>query len=418
MFLYSFHLNISCFVTFIVIYIFQCSEECPLILDNSTQCTVNYGDIKVTFTLQMPMFINNGLEYRSVDLSKLDLRFLPKGAFMSLKVKRITLNFNKFGSEIHDDSFIGVNNILEELGLANCGIYHLRPEILGYMRNLKVLHLWNNHIKEISAMTFRDTSRLEELYLWGNNIERLQEHMFAGLSKLRRLDLDKNGIKEINNNTFNHLKKLEVLYLGNNNIVTIHGHTFSHLSNLKILDLKKNGLKYIYDDAFRGLYKLLVLNLENNKLSLLMDQTFQDMENLKILWLQDNEVSMLWTQSFVGLIALQRLHLSGNKIESLRKGVFKHSSKLKILTLDKNMLHSIHKCIFSKSTRLKSLTLSGNPLHCDCRLTWLIDLVNKDVNIWGTCGVAGKENIISSIADPSFFKEVGCQFPSADCHSL
>ena len=408
------HLFVSCLLALVGwLSDFPLLEACPLDT-NVTSCYCLYGDIICKDVGQIPRFEDDKLLYRSIDLSRQEIRVVPEGAFFHIKVKKITLDHNPINDRLNVNAFAGVEGALEELSLGNCGLPYLRQELLIAMKNLRRIYLWGNGFKEIPYGIFLGTPYLEELYLWGNNIEHLDENMFTGLSNLRRLDLDRNKIIEIRNNTFKRLPSLQVLHLGENQVFSLYKHTFRHLQKLKVLNLDKNRLTYVWPKAFHGLGRLVSLGLNNNQINFITDGTFKDLRNLKYLWLQNNKIDLLWGRTFMGLEELQKLHLSGNQIQNLPEGVFHHSSKLKHVILDNNKLETLRKCILSKRTRLKTLSVIGNPISCDCRMTWILDLTNRGVSIWGTCGTSAARAMMA-VAHPENYDAASCPFSSADC---
>ncbi len=190
------HLFVSCLLVLVGwLSDFPSLHACP-VDTNTTSCYCLYGDIICKDIGQIPKFEDDKLLYRSIDLSKQEIRVVPEGAFFHIKVKKITLDHNPISDRLNVNAFAGVEGVLEELSLSNCALPYLRQELLIAMKNLRRLFLWGNGFKEIPYGIFLGTPYLEELFLWSNNIEHLEENMFTGLSNLRRCVFDQGRVLE------------------------------------------------------------------------------------------------------------------------------------------------------------------------------------------------------------------------------
>jgi len=191
------------------------------------------------------------------------------------------------------------------------------------------------------------------------------------------------------------LVSLRALRLADNRIHAVASDSFVALSSLRALHLDGNGIAYIYPRAFRGLGNLSVLQLDRNAVHFLPDDVFVDLGRLTELRLADNHVEHVWARTFRGLRSLHRLRLASNRLGNLPNGAFGDSPSLRHVQLDGNRLQMVGRCALapgavssadlSRTPRL-TLTLDANPLRCDCRMTWLLDVVaSVDLRVSGTC---------------------------------
>ncbi|XP_018651842.1 hypothetical protein Smp_008710 [Schistosoma mansoni] len=148
--------------------------------------------------------------------------------------------------------------------------------------------------------------------------------------------------------------KLQRLTLRNCGIQSIQSRTFQSLKSLQQLDLSQNRIKTILKGTFEGLH-LDFLRLDENFGLSIEEGAFQD---TSIVSLSMNQCG-LKTLSYNVLLPLinskqlKNLHISGNQLITLES------------RLEPIFLH------------LQSLSLEQNPFNCDCKLSWLVSLLNK-----------------------------------------
>ena len=310
---------------------------------------------------------------------------VKKGAFVSVKVTRIVLNFNPIGSRLDPLAFLGLEQILQELSLGGCQIRTLHEGLLVGMTALQYLHLWANQIDRIPAGFFRDSISLKVLNLWGNRIRDVTEESLRGLRNLERLDLSGNMLKSLRREAFQEMVHLRQISLSGNRINAFLSDTFSNLSNLKVLNLDRNGLGFLHSKAFRGVDKLLSLALNDNYIRFLPDGVFANLDRLILLDLHNNDLEYVWTKTFSGLRSLHTLNLSGNRLKNLPDGVFSHSALLVNIFLDRNKLNTLRRCILAGANNPRVLSLIGNLVQCDCRLAWIRQQADNGTTVWGNC---------------------------------
>jgi len=120
--------------------------------------------------------------------------------------------------------------------------------------------------------------------------------------------------------------------------------------------------------------------------SFIPDHVFSQLRNLTSLDLSSNQLEHVWPRTFTGLRSLVRLRLAYNRLTKLPEGMLRHSPRLQRLNVDGNNLTTLRQCIVARRTRLSALSMVGNPVECDCRLTWISQLIRYNrTSVWGSC---------------------------------
>ncbi|CAH8569655.1 unnamed protein product [Schistosoma guineensis] len=148
--------------------------------------------------------------------------------------------------------------------------------------------------------------------------------------------------------------KLQRLTLRNCGIQSIQSRTFQSLKGLQQLDLSQNRIKTILKGTFEGLH-LDFLRLDENFGLSIEDGAFQD-TSIVSLSMNQCGLKILSYNVLLPLInskQLKNLHLSGNQLITLES------------RLEPIFLH------------LQSLSLEQNPFNCDCKLSWLVSVLNR-----------------------------------------
>ena len=131
-----------------------------------------------------------------------------------------------------------------------------------YLRNLKRIHLADNHIQEIPADFGILNSNLEHIDLSTNMLFQLSVSLCRGLGFLKYLNLTSNRIRELTDK-IRELSELEYLNLSYNRLTNINFELCNDLRNLKELYLNNNNLDTL--PAF-GLNKKNTDSSNSNKL--------------------------------------------------------------------------------------------------------------------------------------------------------
>ncbi|XP_066271224.1 uncharacterized protein [Branchiostoma lanceolatum] len=214
---------------------------------------------------------DNNIAALSVDvfenLTKLEELFLgsnllqqwPPEVFTGVPLRVLSVNFNRI-RRLHSDLLAQLLN-LTDLILSNNQIEDLRSggfqsptkwRVFSGLRNLRVLHLYSNDIRIISAGAFSDLSSLTDLRLDQNKITRLPEAVFANASFVSLL-LGRNYLTALPAEVFSGCARLETLGLEHNNLTTLPPDVYTGLSELSTANLGFN--PWMCDCRLQGLVR-------------------------------------------------------------------------------------------------------------------------------------------------------------------
>ncbi|CAG0900128.1 unnamed protein product, partial [Darwinula stevensoni] len=250
---------------------------------------------------------------------------------------------------------------------------------LGKLRDLTIS---NANISVVEGGSFLDMESVKKISLRRNEFQVLQPEAFFNLPLLQVLDMGENKIERLEAGIFQEMPTLKDLYLDRNEIQEVQDLSFQHLGALKELDLWKNKIKILTSKAFVGLRNLTRLDLRDNLIEFLNNFTFHDLESLETLNLMGNRVRFIDDDAFAGLANLYELNLKDNKLINLGGEVFLTTPKLVSLDLRQNVLETLTERTMAplRSNLLKAfagLELAGNNLLCDCRLSWVYELLTE-----------------------------------------
>lgn len=315
------------------------------------------------------------------DLNYLDLSFnhlfnIPPRTFSyQKKLKELHLNHNKVGT-ITNKTFIG-------------------------LQSLTVLNLRDNFLDELTKGVFSTLTNLEDLNIGQNRIKHIDADAFEGLAKLRVLYLDDNSMVAVPSPSFVHIPNLAEIYLGVNRFTLIKGGAFENLNELNRLDIRSTLLDTIPVDVFRGIENIRALDISDNQLVRIPSVELSKLKRLEELYIGQNDFKIVPERAFIGLKNLKKIDISGSiKLITIESGAFLPNSNLEIISITSNKAFSdLHEGAFSGLPYLKhlmlrdnalvtlteslthwsdleTLDLTDNPLTCDCRLSWLRDLLS------------------------------------------
>ncbi|VIO97270.1 Leucine Rich Repeat family protein [Brugia malayi] len=315
---------------------------------------------------------------------------------------------------IHEDSFHGLAEHLQELYITNCNLEQFPQKAIQNLTKLRVLSLAYNKLTNLVRTDFQTLQHVEILNLEGNFISSLENgtlsvlrnslkqlsignhnslnDIFDEISQLKELEvLDMgraDGITNITDGTFGELNKLEKLLLPECSLTVIHKNTFQGLTKLTELDLRINLLNEVECGSFVWTPSLQRLSLAGNYLNESLACWWDGLEHLKELDLGWNEFSFLEKNAFYklgptlnflnlrhnkrlmhidenafnGLSNLHRLNMSEISITEFSK-ILKHLSSLQELDLSNGKLQQIDESdLEAQNERLEGLILRNNQL--------------------------------------------------------
>lgn len=273
---------------------------------------------------------------------------------------------------------------LEHFHFPNGALEFIKTETFKQCKNLKVLNLNDNRIRELPVRVFEKNVNLNELRISNNQLKSLPDGAFKNLRQLKVLSLSNNSIFDFYSMIFRNqtnlmelnlasceleairpkwlenLNNLQILSLFDNFITKIPRNLFATLANLKILNLAANKIDYFDSFAIANNSKLLKLYLNKNKLKKLQRIYFPS--SLTTLDIGSNYFDDIHVESFKMLTNLQTLEMSFCNIRELKFKWFTDLKSLKSLGLAGNEIEELPSGIF-KDLNLKHLNLDGNRLR-------------------------------------------------------
>ncbi|VDM19074.1 unnamed protein product [Wuchereria bancrofti] len=307
---------------------------------------------------------------------------------------------------IHDDSFHGLAEHLQELYITDCNLEQFPQKAIQNLTKLRVLSLAYNKLTNLVRTDFQALQHVEILNLEGNFISSLENgtlsvlrnslkklsignhnslnDIFNEISQLKELEvLDMgraDGITNITDGTFGELNKLEKLLLPECSLTFIHKNTFQvecgsfvWTPSLQRLSLAGNYLNESLACWWDGLEHLKELDLGWNEFSFLENNAFYKLgPTLNFLNLRHNKrlmhankqvsLNQIDENAFNGLSNLRRLNMSETSITEFNK-ILKHLPSLKELDLSNGKLQQIDESdLEAQNGRLEELILRNNQL--------------------------------------------------------
>lgn len=254
-----------------------------------------------------------------LNLSKNHLFSIPSDLFNNnKKLKKIILNDNKL-FKLPNELLLPSDNTLLYLDLSgNKNLKYIPNNFGKKMKQLKILHISNCSLSEVSIQFIQDVHRLEQLNLAGNMLDNLPNDLFIESHFLRRLDLTNNRLRNLPDFLFKDTPSLEEIHLSFNYFETIPEKSIFHLSRLRLLNMSYN--------------KINVISL--NSLS-------SELMNLETLDLSHNVIEKAYFDFNSGYKELRFLNLSHNYLRSPPTIVSSFREKLKIIDLDFNYIRNL-----------------------------------------------------------------------------
>jgi len=131
--------------------------------------------------------------------------------------------------EIRNDTFIGLEESLEELIVENSQLEQLPVGALSQMANLKRVIIDKSDLQEIPPNSFLGLSNLKEIQVSNSRVGTLHKDAFKGQRRLKMLRLHHNNITDVLPKTYEFGRGLELLDLSYNQIKKIKGSFFNNL---------------------------------------------------------------------------------------------------------------------------------------------------------------------------------------------
>lgn len=164
-----------------------------------------------------------------------------------------------------------VGNNLEGFSKSDVSKVFMDEKILNFLPNgigelfpiLSLLSMGSSKVKFIARKNFKNMKNLKILHLFDNEIEEIPKDTFHDLEGLETLNLYDNKIASLHPDTFLNLRSLDSLRLSHNRIQVIDKNLLRDNVNLKHLDFYGNNIQKIFVD-FTGVGRLVNIDLLGN----------------------------------------------------------------------------------------------------------------------------------------------------------
>ncbi|KJH41698.1 leucine Rich repeat-containing domain protein [Dictyocaulus viviparus] len=339
---------------------------CPEFFKNQTACSCSDyldGSVIRCSGQDGPKMIEQmkklHFEIRELTLENANIIEIGPRAFKNLRIKKLVLDKNRIKA-IHRDAFRGLENVLQELSIANNKMTEVPSDAVAGMRALNVLSLKCNKIGNLTKPVFVNLTSLIDVNLSCNEICELSSNVFDGVrSTLQNLILDMNCIKKFPAEAVQNMESLIALHLKYNQINSIDEGQLKNLSSLSMISLTSNNISFIHPSALRNTPNLRYVYLAENQLHSFEPGTMSQFSQTQVLDLAFNQLTEIKEDTFAGLESLQHLNLESNNIKSIAPGAFA-GIPLLLLWLPNNCLNSISPVTFQGALFLRQLSLANN----------------------------------------------------------
>lgn len=308
----------------------------------------------------------------SLILQRTAVRDITEHTFTGLtNLKELDMSWSSYTSlkNITNKTFVSLaESPLRNLNLTGTAITQINPGCFSIFRNLTILHLDSNFIKQtLSGKEFEGLGQVQEIHL-SLNFQKvnLSSTSFVNVPNLRVLTLAKSLIATALNldpSPFSPLSNLTILDLSNNNVANIRENMLKGLVNLKVLKLQHNNLARLWKSANLG-GPVLFLKEALNLTTLLMDS---------------NGMDEIPAEALRGLKDLRELSLANNLLNSLKDSIFDDLNSLQVLFLQKNLITTVRPEVFKiPMSNLSLLVMDKNPFDCTCEsILWFTTWLNN-----------------------------------------
>ncbi|XP_023242313.1 protein toll-like [Centruroides sculpturatus] len=321
-------------------------------------------NLQIAFTKIEPNYQTLHIEklpfVRNVSLSGIrtagtfDLTFDFQPVIYSLQI--FEYNFTSF----HQPPFKNLTN-LPILKIVYGNLQRVQTELLQELRNLRILTLYNNRLRDIPRGFFKNLTLLTYLDLSDNQIENFSEDIFSDLFSLEILRIKNNKLTVLPENLLSSLAQLIGLEIsGNTGIKNLPKGFLRGLTHLELFWASGCSLVRLEESLFSDTTSLIDFFVDFNNITRLPEALFNNTEHLSRLFMTGNKLSTLPPRVFSNLKRIGSLDLSYNRLNSLHKDIFKRLSTLAVLRLSDNDLSSLHEDTLLPLLNLRIIDLSNN----------------------------------------------------------
>uniref|UniRef100_A0A4W6EWF6 Toll-like receptor 3 n=2 Tax=Lates calcarifer TaxID=8187 RepID=A0A4W6EWF6_LATCA len=245
---------------------------------------------------------------------------------------------------------------------------------------LQALYLGHNEVHLLKKEDLSHCTGLIRLNMASNRLK-LQGEPFSGLQNLQFLDVSMNKLLSAKLGSQPQLPSLVNLNLGFNDFTALRKDDFSflgHSSSLQVLSLSSVPLKTLEPGCFKPISGLHTLIMDGSKMGTQdISKICLELSGTSIdaLSLRNMKLVTLTNKTFAGLqmTNLTFLDLSHNGMGKIEEGSFKWLSKLQTLTLANNNIKHLTKDTFQGLKSLKKLQLTKALVKSHTSSTPIID---------------------------------------------
>ena len=276
----SLQVSIDYFLQFQYLFILllnNCNLQGPIHLPHSVRDVrldnnaLRAGALREMFYNKTTLLMRISLQNNSLPASdvKQVLTILPRN------LRGITLNINNVIKLTKKE--LGQFNDLKTLGLRNCSLNSIEPNVFDNMVQLSQLWIDDGKLNNLPDGLFRYNMKLNYLNIAGNKLTQFNATKL-GLTRVLEIDLGYNQIREINVQTLTTRK----LWLNHNRIQRLHCQLFRNNSFLPEIVLSGNNITLLCVNAFKTIMHIGELSLHTNGLKSLPKNIFKGKTIMKI----------------------------------------------------------------------------------------------------------------------------------------
>ena len=283
-------------------------------------------DLSCNYLTDISIFIYfDHAEFKFMNLSWNKIEFIQKGAFRNMyNLAEVDLSHNVLINLPLDSSYRNLNR-------------YTHQNSFGYIAELNILNLSNNHLRSIPVTLFSQNKRLGILDLTSNGMIQVEEMVFYNLVELVTLDISGNHLHKL---SFGE-SLLDNGLVEHQEVINCSLSIFQGLINLRTLNVSQNNVTHLSQNAFCHLTRLEILDLAWNHIDFLSCNVFENLGNLTCLILRGNQIRTIESSTFLSLHELNSISLEANRLSDLSDTLFDASSKLTSLQLHNNNLTKV-----------------------------------------------------------------------------
>lgn len=228
-------------------------------------------------------------------------------------------------TEIAPETFLGVNDTLQELRIINSRLPRFPKEAMSVLGSLVILVLDSHVISDLPKDLFADSmlpNSLEKIYISNGNVSNIESETFQACKKLKVLDVHGNNLTALKKNQFKSLRNLEVLDLSHNYLQKFDASHISDLTKLGWCNLTHNNVAEIARGTFARNSLLKWLDFSHNKLKKVDSSSFRGMRFLRRLFLNDNRISDVGRGAFTAVPRIGTVDLARNELKKVDYQMF------------------------------------------------------------------------------------------------